>query len=146
MVQLAGGGSPDSVREPSTAELVQRAIDQIGRLVRTELALARAELAAKGRHAGIGVGLLGGGAVLVLYGVGALTAAAILLLALVLPGWAAALIVAVLLLALAGLLALLGSRQLRRAVPPVPQRAAESVHADARAVLSAARREREAEA
>lgn len=47
--------------EPSTAELVQRAAEQVSRLVRDELALARAELTAKGKHAGIGAGLLAGG-------------------------------------------------------------------------------------
>ena len=53
---------------------MQRASEQISRLVRDELALAKAELTEKGKHAGIGVGLFGGGGVLALYGVGALIA------------------------------------------------------------------------
>lgn len=146
MVQIVDSGPSGPAAEPSTAELVQRAVDQVSRLVRDELALARAELVDKGRHAGIGIGLFGGGGVLALYGVGALVAGAILLLAEVVPGWASALIVAAVLLAIAGVLALLGGRQVRQAVPPVPRHAAQSVHADARAMVAAVRREREAEA
>src|SRR4051812_50167699 len=72
--------------EPSTSELVQRASEQISRLVRDELALAKAELTEKGKHAGIGVGLFGGGGALALYGPGGLFATAIPALT---PGMAA---------------------------------------------------------
>ncbi|MGI5215362.1 phage holin family protein [Plantactinospora sp. CA-290183] len=127
------------VAEQSTAELVQRATEQLSRLVRDELALARIELADKGRHAGIGVGLFGGSAALALCGLGVLVAAVVLALALVLPAWAAALLVAVLLFAAAGVLALIGRRQVRRAVPPTPSAAAESVRADVKTVTAAVR-------
>ncbi|GAB3803684.1 phage holin family protein [Micromonospora zhanjiangensis] len=123
--------------ELSTGELVQRATEQVSRLIRDELALARAELTEKGKHAGIGVGLFGGGGALALYGLGALVAAAVLLLALVVPAWLAALIVAVVLFALAGILALVGKNQVKRAVPPVPTAAADSVRADVDAVTTA---------
>ena len=128
--------------EPSTAELVQRATEQLSRLIRDELALAKAELAEKGKHAGIGVGLFGGGGVLGLYGLTALLAAAVLGLAEAVPAWLAALIVAVVLFLAAGLLALLGRRQVQQAVPPMPEGAAESVRADVRTVTAAVRRER----
>lgn len=124
-------------QELSTGELVQRATEQVSRLIRDELALARAELTQKGKHAGIGVGLFGGGGALALYGLGALVAAAILLLALAVPAWLAALIVAVVLFALAGILALIGKRQVKQAVPPVPTAAADSVRADVDAVTAA---------
>ncbi len=52
------------VGEPSTSELVQRASEQITRLIRDEFALAKAELTEKGKHAGVGVGLFGGGGAL----------------------------------------------------------------------------------
>ncbi|AVT31978.1 MULTISPECIES: phage holin family protein [unclassified Plantactinospora] len=127
------------VGEQSTAELVQRATEQLSRLVRDELALARIELAEKGRHAGIGAGLFGGGALLALCGLGVLVAAAVLGLALVIPAWAAALVVAGALFVVAGIFALLGRRQVRRAVPPVPKATAESLRADVRTVASAVR-------
>ncbi|MBE1488843.1 phage holin family protein [Plantactinospora soyae] len=127
------------VTEQSTAELVQRATEQLSRLVRDELALARIELAEKGRHAGIGVGLFGGGGAMALYGLGVLVAAGVLALALVIPAWAAALVVAGALFLMAGLLALVGRRQVRRAVPPMPSATADSVRADVRTVASAVR-------
>jgi hypothetical protein len=137
MADLVNGGTPRPVAEQSTAELVQRATEQMSQLVRDELALARAELTEKGKHAGIGVGLFGGGGALALYGLGALIAAIVLLLALAVPAWVAALIVAVVLFAVAGVLALVGRKQVRQAVPPVPTAAARSVRADVDTVTSA---------
>ncbi|HEY2947146.1 MAG TPA: phage holin family protein [Micromonosporaceae bacterium] len=138
-VSQTGPAVPPAADEQSTAELVQRASEQISRLIRDEIALARAELTEKGKHAGIGVGLFGGGGVLVVYGVGALIATAALALALVLPGWLAALIVAVALFVTAGVLALIGRREVRRATPPAPSGAAASVRADVQALTAALR-------
>ncbi len=90
MADVANVRTSHNGSEPSTAELVQRAAEQMSRLVRDELALARAELTEKGKHAGIGLGLLAGGAALAFFGLGALLTAAILALALVLPAWGAA--------------------------------------------------------
>ncbi|WP_328460171.1 phage holin family protein [Actinoplanes sp. NBC_00393] len=116
--------------EQSTAELVQRASEQLSRLVRDELTLAKAELAEKGKHAGIGAGLFGGAGVLAGYGVGALIATLVIVLDLFLDLWLAALIVTVVLFAVAGVLALLGRSQLRRATPPEPQAAIQNLKAD----------------
>jgi uncharacterized membrane protein YqjE len=116
--------------EQSTGELVQRASEQLSRLVRDELTLAKAELAEKGKHAGIGVGLFGGAGVLAGYGVGALIATVVIVLDLWLPLWAAALIVTVVLFAVAGVLALIGKKQVSRAVPPEPQAAIQGIKAD----------------
>ncbi|MEV4661758.1 phage holin family protein [Micromonospora echinofusca] len=137
MADVANARTSRNGSEPSTAELVQRATEQVSRLVRDELALARAELTEKGKHAGIGIGLFGGGGALALYGLGALVATAILLLDLVLPAWSAALIVAVVLFAMAGILALVGKKQVSQAVPPVPQAAVRSVRADVDTVTAA---------
>ncbi|GGM40897.1 hypothetical protein GCM10011608_27040 [Micromonospora sonchi] len=141
MADVANVRTSRNGSEPSTAELVQRAAEQVSRLVRDELALARAELTEKGRRAGIGVGLLAGGGALAFFGLGALITAAILLLALVLPAWAAALIVAAALFLVAGVLALIGKRQVGQAIPPVPQATVHSLRADVD-VLSAAVRDR----
>ncbi|TWH69410.1 putative superfamily III holin-X [Micromonospora olivasterospora] len=72
-----------------------------------------------------------------MYGLGALVAAAILLLALVLPAWVAALVVAVVLFAVAGILALVGKKQVSQAVPPVPTATVRSVRADVDTVTAA---------
>jgi len=118
------------VTDQSTAELVQRASEQLTRLVRDEIALAKAELAEKGKHAGIGIGLFGGSGVLAMYGVGALIATLILVLDLFLALWLAALIVTAALFLVAGILALIGKNQVGKAVPPQPQEAVTSVKAD----------------
>jgi len=115
---------------PSTGELVQRLSTQLTALVRAELALARAELKEKGKHAGLGAGLASAGAVLALFGVAALLTAAIAAIALALPVWLAALIVGVAVLIVAGLLALAGRSQLRRATPPMPSETVEGVRRD----------------
>jgi uncharacterized membrane protein YqjE len=111
-------------------DLVQDLSQQTAALVRQEMRLAQVELQEKGKHAGIGVGMFGGAGLVALYGAGALIAAAIMLIATALEPWVAALIVGVLLLAVAGALALLGRKQVDEATPPKPERAMESVQDD----------------
>ena len=89
-------------------ELLKRASEQTSRLVREELRLAQLEMQQKAKHAGIGAGLLGGAGVVALFGVAVLIAFVVLLLATAMEAWLAALIVAVVLLAAAGVMALLG--------------------------------------
>jgi uncharacterized membrane protein YqjE len=139
MADVLKGGPARPVTDQSISELVQRASEQISTLVREEIALAKAELTEKGKHAGIGVGLFGGGGVLALYGTGALIATLIIVLAEWMPLWAAALIVTVVLFAVAGVLALLGKKQVTKAVPPEPTAAIESVKADVDEVKQAVR-------
>jgi uncharacterized membrane protein YqjE len=109
------------LRDRPTGELVKDLSTQVSTLVRQELELAKVELTAKGKEAGIGAGMLGGAGLFALYGVGALVACAILALSTVVDGWLAALIVAVVLFIVAGVLALAGKGRTRRAVPPAPQ-------------------------
>jgi hypothetical protein len=130
MADVLNGSPARPATDQSTSELVQKASEQISRLVKDEIALAKAELTEKGKHAGIGVGLFGGGGVLALYGVGALFATLIIVLDLFLPLWLAALIVTVVLFASAGVLALLGKKQVTQAVPPEPSAAIASAKAD----------------
>jgi uncharacterized membrane protein YqjE len=122
-----------------TGELVNQAAAQISALVRDELALAKLELTEKGKRAGIGGGLFGGAAVLGLYALGLLLALAVVLLDLVWPLWLALLVVLVVVLAAAGVAALLGKQKLRTAVPPIPGEAVASTQADVRAVKNAVR-------
>ncbi|WP_329109210.1 phage holin family protein [Micromonospora sp. NBC_01699] len=137
MADLRDGKVTRPVAEQSVAELVQHGTEQVSKLIRDELALARAELTQKGKHAGIGVGLFGGGGALAFYGLGALVATVILALDLVLPAWAAALIIAGVLFVGAGLLAFIGKSQVSRAVPPMPSAAVRSMRADVDTVTAA---------
>ncbi|MFF1821677.1 phage holin family protein [Kribbella sp. NPDC058245] len=122
------------VREEPVGALVSDLTSDMSRLVRDELQLAKAELKDKGKEAGVGIGLFGGAGTVALYGLGALIAAAICGLAVVLPAWLAALIVAVVLFAVAAVAALLGKRHVSHATPPIPQRAVEGVHEDLEAL------------
>lgn len=124
----------------TTGELITRLSSQVSELVRGEIALAKAELAQKGKRAGIGAGLAGAAGVLALYGVGALITTVIAALALVLPVWAAALIVAVVIFIVAGVLGLLGKSQIQRATPPVPEITVESVKRDVATVTERIKR------
>jgi hypothetical protein len=119
--------------------LVHRLSEQIPELVRGELRLAQAELAQKGRKAGLGVGLFSAAGLLALFGVGTLIATAILGLALVLPAWLAALVVAVMLLGAAGLVAVGGSKEVHQATPAAPERAVAGIREDVATVKGAHR-------
>jgi hypothetical protein len=128
-----------TLTDRSTAELVRLASEQVSRLVRDELRLARAEIQEKGKRAGIGAGLFTGGGLIAAYGLAALLAALVLGLAVAMPAWLAALIVGVLLFAVAGVLALIGRQQVRQATPPVPTEAARNIKADVETVTEAVR-------
>jgi hypothetical protein len=121
-------------------ELVHQISELVPRLVRQELQLAKAELGEKGKTAGIGVGLFGGSGALGFYGLGALIAAAILGLAEALPAWLAALIVAAAAFAVAGVLALVGKKEIGKATPPVPEHAISGVKQDVSTVRESAHR------
>ena len=123
-----------------TGELVNRLAAQVSDLVRGELELARTELTAKGKRVGVGAGLAGASGVLALYGLGVLIAAAVAALALAWPVWLAALVVGVVVLAVAGGLALAGRSQLCQGTPPTPEHTVESVRDDVATVKKAVRR------
>ena len=121
---------PSPASDASLGELVKQLSEQSSRLARQEVELAKAELAVKGKRAGIGVGMFGGAGAFGFYGLGALVAAAVLALAIAVTAWLAALIVAVVLAAIAGTLALVGKHEIQEATPPVPEQATESVKED----------------
>jgi uncharacterized membrane protein YqjE len=111
-------------------DLMKELAEQTSTLVRQELALARAELTEKGRTAGLGLGLIGGGGGLALFAFGALTAALILLLDEAMAAWLAALIVAVVYGAVAAVLALRGKERIEESTPPVPEQTVETLKED----------------
>ena len=137
MATSAPSAPAASSQAPSTADLIRRATEQLSTLVRDELALARAEMSEKLAHAGKGAGLFGGAGLVALYGVFGMLAAAVLGLSRVMPGWAAALVVGGFLLGVAGVMALAGRGQVRKAAPPVPEAAVGGVRADIETVASA---------
>ena len=138
---MAINGDPGTTsRDASTKELVQELAEQTSTLVRKELALAQIELKEKGKRAGIGGGLFGVAGLVALYGVGALIATAILALATAVDAWLAALIVAVVLFAVAGVAALAGKGQIQQATPPAPEQAIDSTKQDVREIKEHARR------
>jgi hypothetical protein len=127
----------------NTGQLVNDLSEQVSTLVRDELTLARMELVEKGKRAGAGAGLLGGAGVIALYGVGALLFTAGAALALVMPIWAAALVVTAVLFVIAGIVALIGRSQVKRAMPREPLAAMESGKRDVETVKSAIREGRQ---
>lgn len=114
--------------------------EQVSVLVRDELELAKSELRDKGKAAGLGAALGGVAGVLAWFAVAALMIAAIDAFALVMPVWAAALVVAGILLVVAGICAAVGVGKVKRAVPPVPEQAIDSVGRDVAAVKEGAHR------
>jgi len=121
-------------------ELVQQLSEQTATLMHQELRLAQLEMQEKGKRAAVGAGLFGGAGLLALFGAGALVAALILLLAMALEPWIAALIVAGWLLVLAGLFSLFGKKEVDQAAPPVPQEAIQSTRTDVETVKGKAAR------
>ncbi len=130
MTEVRRNGEDSAMSDRSLADLVRQLSDQTATLVRQELDLAKAELVVKGKQAGLGAGILGGAGVFGLYAVGALTACVILALGTAMDGWLAALIVAVIYGAIAGVLALTGRNKVQKGVPPVPGQTVESVKED----------------
>lgn len=126
----AGTTGQQPTDDAGVGELVGRMSEQVSRLVRDELALAKVELTAKGKAAGIGAGLFGGAGAVALYGLGVLIAAGVLGLATVLDAWLAALIVAVALFVVAGVAALLGKSKVSQATPPVPAESVDGMKRD----------------
>ncbi|MEV0612960.1 phage holin family protein [Nonomuraea sp. NPDC050404] len=122
-----------------TQKLVSDLSEQVSRLVKDELRLARMELTEKGKRAGFGAGLFGAAGIAAFFGGAALVAAVVMLLALVMPGWAAAAIVAGALFVVAALLGLFGKNEVKRATPPVPSETIASVKADIDAVKDSAK-------
>jgi len=122
--------SPALGEDPTLGALVHDMTQQMSTLVRDEMRLAQAEMTQKGKAAGIGVGLFGGAGLVALYGVGTLIATVILALALAVPAWLSALIVTVVLFAVAGVLALVGKKNVSKAAPAKPEEAIEGLKQD----------------
>ena len=122
--------------EASLGELMIQLSSQTSRLVRDEMRLAQKEFVESAKHAGIGAGLFSAAGLVAVFGLGSLIAAVIAALSLALPVWAAALIVAVVLFAVAGVAALVSKKQLDQA-SPTPEMTVANVKQDIHEVKDA---------
>jgi VIT1/CCC1 family predicted Fe2+/Mn2+ transporter len=127
-------GSPtdreNELRDRPMGEVAGDLTRDLSLLVRQELELAKAELSEKGRTAAPGLGMVGAAGVAGLAAAGAVTAFLVLVLAVFLPEWLAALIVGVVLAAVAYVLVQQGKRRVREAGKPVPEQTIETVKED----------------
>ena len=137
---MSTDGAAD-LRHESTADLLKRLSSETTTLVKQELELAKAEMTEKGKEAGKGVGMFGAAGIVGLLALGALTACFIAALDTAMPTWLAALIVAVVYGAIAGVLALTGKGRLNNATPLAPEQAQDNMKEDVRWVKTRARSE-----
>jgi Flp pilus assembly protein TadB len=114
--------------DASIGELMNQMSAQTSRLVRDEMRLAQKEFQQAAKHAGLGAGLFSVAGLLAFFGLAAVLAGGIAALALVLPVWAAAVIVGVLLFIAAGIATLVSKRQIAEVSPP--RQTVENVKAD----------------
>lgn len=126
--QMRAAGDPTP--EPTVGALVHQLSEEIPRLVRSEIRLAQAEVAEKGKRVGAGLGMFSAAGLLAFLGLATLVATAVLGLAIAVPAWAAALIVAAALLLGAGVLAVVGRGKVSSGQPLKPERAVAGVRED----------------
>ena len=146
MTTNGNGGTRDSLRQKHLSELLGRLGSDAGTLVRQEMALARAEIAAavedakaeladKGKKAGAGAGMFGVAGAAALLALGTLTAALVLVLDRALPADLAALIVGLAWAVVAAAAALRGRDKVRDIGPIetaglIPRQTIETVKED----------------
>lgn len=127
-------------RKRSLIELLTSLPEQIQELVRREIELVKTEIVEKLKALGVGVGLLLAAVVTLLFFIGVLLTLAIIGLSYAMPAWAAALVVAGVLLIVAVILGLVGYRVLKGGIPPVPTEAIASIQKDILAIKGEGRR------
>jgi uncharacterized membrane protein YqjE len=124
-------GAPErQTQEQTLGALIHQLTQQLPELIRSEMRLAQAEVAEKGKRAGVGIGMFSVAGLLAFFAFGSLVATAILALTLVVDAWLAALIVALVLLAVAAVAGLVGKNKVAEAGPPAPERAIHGLKED----------------
>jgi len=124
------GLTTEQHQDPTLGALVHDLTQQVPQLIRSEIRLAQAELAEKGKRAGLGIGMFSAAGLLAFLGLCCLVTTAILALAHALPDWLSALIVAAFLLVVGAIAGLVGKKEVGKATPPAPQHAIEGVKED----------------
>jgi hypothetical protein len=120
---------PRAKADRSITALLSDLANETVLLIRQEMALLKAELQEKFGRIGQGATALGAGALMAFSGWLVLLAAAVLGLATVLPAWLAALIVAIVVLAIAGVLVFIGKSRFD-ADSLIPRRTLRSLRED----------------
>jgi len=113
-------------RKRSVFALIAEIPTLVTDLVQREIELVKTEIVAKLKALGVGVGVL--------------LTAAIFALSQVMSGWLAALLVAAVLLIIAGILGLIGYRILKKGIPPFPSESIDSLRRDLRAIKGIGKR------
>lgn len=126
----SGSPPPFRPRRPLGA-VIASAVDGARTLVRKHVELARIEMTEAVSVRAKGAGMMAAAAVLGLFALGFAAASGSAALDLVLPAWAAHLIVSAVFVAIAGGLVLAGRRAMRTA-PTTPERTRETLKEDAR--------------
>lgn len=125
--------------ETSLRELVRQMSEDSSRLIRSEIRLAQAEMSAKAKDVGIGIGGFSVAGLLAFFGIAVLLAAAVIGLAKAVPAWLAAVIIGVVLLLIAGITALFARRKVAQAAPPVPERTVQTIKQDVKEIKERAK-------
>jgi Flp pilus assembly protein TadB len=111
--------SAPSKDDRSLFTLVGELPDRVSTLVRAEIDQIKAEIGYKVKHFGIGAGLVAAAAFVGIFLLGTLIATGILALALVMPAWAAALVVSGVLLLIIAILVGVAYRNFKRGSEPL---------------------------
>jgi fatty acid desaturase len=123
-------GGDGAERRP-IGQILTSVVGGFGILARKHVELAKIEAAEAVSVRGKGAGMMAGAAVVAMYAIGFLFAAGAAALALVVPVWAAILIVAVLMFLVAWVLVMLGRRTIKSAPAPA-ERTQEALKEDMR--------------
>jgi uncharacterized membrane protein YqjE len=115
---------------------VKQVAEHTSSIVRLELELAAIELRRKVVALGLGIGFGVGAAVMLVFMVAFVYAAIGAALALVMPTWAALLVVAGILLLQAALFGLLALNRIKKGTPPVPEQAIQEAKLTTEALKS----------
>ena len=124
------GETEYAMRERPAGDVAKDLTRDLSLLVRQELELAKAELTEKAKTAAPGIGMVAGAGLVALCAVGSLTACLVLVFALFLPTWAAALLVGAALGAAAYVLVQRGRGRIGEAGSPLPEQTIETVKED----------------
>ena len=120
----------EHLREAPPSELLRSLLADIRLMLQREAELAKLEVKDKGSRLGLAGGILAGAAVVALLALGTLIAAAVLGLAIVVPPWAAALIVGTVLVLVAVVMLLIGRARMRAVGSLAPTATIETARED----------------
>jgi VIT1/CCC1 family predicted Fe2+/Mn2+ transporter len=126
----SNGEAASTLREQPIGDLARDLTRDLSLLVRQEVELAKSEMTQKGRVAAPGLGMIGAAGVVALMAAGAMTAFAVIVLAVFLPDWLSALVVGAVLAAVAYGLAMRGKERVEQAGSPMPEQTIETVKED----------------